>query len=34
VIFLDEAVSARMWCGTILIVFGTMLLAPLERLSW
>ena len=27
-IFLGEAVSFRMWCGTLLIVLGVMLLTP------
>jgi drug/metabolite transporter (DMT)-like permease len=28
VLFLNEAVSPRMWSGTVLIVLGTMLLGP------
>jgi drug/metabolite transporter (DMT)-like permease len=28
VLFLGEAVSIRSWCGTVLIVLGTVLLAP------
>jgi drug/metabolite transporter (DMT)-like permease len=30
VLFLNEAVSARMWWGTALIVIGTILVAPLR----
>jgi multidrug transporter EmrE-like cation transporter len=28
ILFLGEAVSIRSWCGTVLIVLGTVLLAP------